>query len=87
MKAKAAPGFWKRYAQLPQNIQRRARKAYQLWRADSRHPSLHFKRVDEVEAIYSARVSDDYRALGILEEDVMTWFWIGSHTEYDQMLK
>lgn len=25
-----------------------------------------------------------YRALGILEENTVTWFWIGGHDEYER---
>lgn len=87
MNSRTTPGFWKRYAQLPHSLRQRARKVYQLWSVDPNHPSLRFKRVDEVEPIYSARVSGGYRVLGILKGDTMTWYWIGSHAEYDQMLK
>jgi len=51
------------------------------------HPSLRFKRVDDEEPIYSARVSDDYRVLGVLEKDTMIWYWIGNHAEYERLLK
>jgi len=27
-----------------------------------------------------------YRAVGLLEDDEITWFWIGSHAEYDRLL-
>ena len=37
--------------------------------------------------VYSARVSRDYRVLGILRGETITWFWIGPHTEYELMLK
>ncbi len=87
MKAKATPGFWRQYARLPRNVRRRARKAYQLWQANPQHPSLHFKRVDETEPIYSVRVGGGYRVLGVLEENTMVWFWIGSHADYDRRLK
>lgn len=87
MKARATPKFWKLYAQLPETIQRRARKVYQLWRANPHHPSLHFKRVDNEEPIYSVRVGEDYRVLGYLKGDTVVWFWIGDHDEYDRLLK
>jgi len=61
--------------------------AYQLWKADPDHPSLHFKRVDEEEPIYSAPVTEDYRVLGLLEEDTVIWYWIGRHEEYERLLK
>lgn len=87
MKSRATPKFWKLYARLPPDVQRRARKAYQMWKENPRHPSLHFKRVDDEEPIYSARVSDDHRVPGVLEGDTMIWYWIGSHDEYERLLK
>ncbi|AGY57550.1 hypothetical protein GKIL_1304 [Gloeobacter kilaueensis JS1] len=35
----------------------------------------------------SARIGLNYRALGLLEEDHIYWFWIGSHAEYDELLQ
>jgi hypothetical protein len=31
-------------------------------------------------------VTLSYRALGLLEKDEITWFWIGTHTDYDRLL-
>ena len=87
MKSQATRKFWKFYARLHRNVQRRARKAYQMWKVNSHHPSLHFKRVDDEEPIYSVRVSDDYRVLGFLEGDTIIWYWIGNHDEYARLLK
>lgn len=28
-----------------------------------------------------------HRAVGVLEGDAVTWFWIGTHSEYDALLK
>jgi hypothetical protein len=49
------------------------------------HPSLHFKHLDPVRGIWSVRVGIGYRALGIREADKITWFWIGSHSDYDKL--
>jgi hypothetical protein len=49
-----------------------------------KHPSLQLKPVG---ALWSARVTDNYRALAIREENVFTWFWIGLHDEYVRILK
>lgn len=87
MKSQATAKFWKLYARLPRQMQRRTREAYELWRDNPAHPSFHFKRVDDEEPIYSVRISDDYRVLGLLEGDTVVWFWIGSHTEYERLLK
>ena len=72
---------------LSRNVQQQARKAYQMWKVNPYHPSLRFKRVDDKESIYSARVSNDYRALGFLEGDMVLWYWIGNHDEYERLLK
>jgi hypothetical protein len=87
MKSRATLKFWKCYERLPRRVQQRARMAYQLWMANPDHPSLHFKRVDEEEPIYSARVTEDYRVLGLLEGDTVIWYWIGRHDEYERLLK
>jgi len=36
--------------------------------------------------IYSVRIDRDWRAVGILKEGAMVWFWIGSHSEYEKLL-
>nr|MDZ8211398.1 hypothetical protein [Nostoc sp. ChiSLP03a] len=59
-----------------------ARKAYWLWAENPFHPSLHFKCINTQEGIWSVRVTRGYRALEVLEEDTVTWFWIGSHDNY-----
>ncbi|MCK5507016.1 MAG: hypothetical protein KAI50_00660 [Desulfobacterales bacterium] len=87
MKSQATPKFWKFYMRLSRNVQQQARKAYQVWKVNPYHPSLRFKRVDDKESIYSARVSNDYRALGFLEGDMVLWYWIGNHDEYERLLK
>ncbi len=86
MKSRATPRFWAAYRALPPEIQDLARKAYRLFRENPRHPSLQFKRVHHVERLYAARVTLGYRALGLLEDDQILWFWIGSHAEYDRLL-
>jgi hypothetical protein len=46
-----------------------------------------FKRVHSSEPIYPVRVSQGYRAPGVRDDDLITWFWIGSHADYDRMLR
>jgi len=33
------------------------------------------------------RITRGYRALGILEGDTVTWFWIGSHKDYERFFR
>jgi hypothetical protein len=42
--------------------------------------------VSHRQSIYSARVGLGHRALGLRESDTITWFWIGSHADYDTLL-
>jgi hypothetical protein len=50
------------------------------------HPSLQFKKIHASEPIYSVRITPGYRAVGLLEKGEVTWFWIGSHADYDRLL-
>lgn len=87
MNSQLTEDFVARFAALPDAVKAQARKAYRLWRASPVHPSLHFKRVHAREPIYAARVSLGWRVLGLLEGDTMSWFWIGSHADYDRLLQ
>ena len=78
--------FWDAFDQLPERIKRQAREAYSLFEEDHGHRSLQFKRVSRTRPVYSVRITDDYRALGLMEQDDMYWFWIGPHHEYDLLL-
>ena len=40
-----------------------------------------------VGVFWSVRVTGEFRALAIREENVFTWFWIGKHDEYIRLLK
>ena len=78
--------FLNAYRKLPKEVREQARKAYRLFRDNPQHPSLNFKRVHPSQPIYSARVSRGYRTLGVRSDDVIVWFWIGSHADYDKLL-
>ncbi len=78
--------FRKMFSELPAEVQRQARRAYHIFRQNPNHPSLRFKPVHPTRPIYSARISSDYRAVGILERDEVVWYWIGSHSDYDKLL-
>lgn len=79
--------FWEQYYRLPKHIRERAREAYHRFMADPNYPGLRFKRVDPVEPLYSVRITNAYRAVGMLEGDVILWAFIGTHEEYERFLK
>ncbi|MBX9254482.1 hypothetical protein H1Q63_11080 [Desmonostoc muscorum CCALA 125] len=86
MKSRTTAQFRDLFANLPQQVQQQAREAYQQFKQDPWHPSLRFKQVHPREPIYSARVSKNYRAVGVRNESGIVWFWIGTHTDYDNLL-
>ena len=87
MNSSVTKGFRKQLDALPTDVREQADRAYSLWRSDPYHPSLQFKQVSRREPIYSVRVGIGYRALGLREGDNVNWFWIGSHSQYDDFLK
>jgi hypothetical protein len=44
-------------------------------------------KVHQRDPIYSARMALGYRALGLLDDDEIAWFWIGTHAAYDRLLE
>ena len=87
MTSRTTSSFRKAYSSLPTDVQERAREAFDLFSANPAHPSLQFKQVHATEPIFSARISLHYRALARRADDDWIWFWIGSHADYDQLLK
>ena len=77
--------FWKCYADLPANIQLTADKSYELLKIDPSHPSLHFKKIGN--KYWSVRVGLDHRALGVEIKNGILWFWIGTHAQYDKLIR
>jgi hypothetical protein len=84
MKSLTTPDFWNAYADLPPRVKKQTRKAYQLWKENQFHPSLHFKKVRK--SLWSVRITNNYRALALQKGDDYYWFWIGSHDDYDALL-
>ena len=84
MKHFASPAFWDAYRMLPERVRERADKNFALLKQDPQHTSLHLKRVGRY---WSVRVGLRYRALAVEVDAGLLWFWIGSHSDYDEMLK
>lgn len=79
--------FRRAFDSLPEDIQRRARAAYARWHENPSHPSLQYKKVHDTQPVYSVRIGLGWRALGLLQGEVMIWFWIGPHAEYDRLVE
>ena len=86
MKSRTTAAFRKSFAALPKQVQEQTREAYRQFKENPSYPSLRFKKVHPELPIYSARISNNYRAVGQLDGDTAIWFWVGSHAEYDRLL-
>lgn len=88
MQSKVTQAFWKCYIALPKHIRELAAYNYQTYfKNNPHHPSLQFKQLQGLKDVYSVRVGIGYRALGKYDSttDCITWFWIGSHGDYNKI--
>lgn len=76
--------FWKCFEKLPKSVQRISKGNFQLLKTDSWHPSLHFKRIGN---LWSVRTGINHRALAVKDGEDFLWIWIGTHDEYERMIK
>jgi mRNA-degrading endonuclease RelE of RelBE toxin-antitoxin system len=87
MKSVVTQRFWDDYRRLPKRVREQARQAYRQWQRHPDLPGLRFKLVNARLHIYSVRIDDNYRVLGELTGDTMSWFFIGSHQDYEREIK
>lgn len=80
----ANPAFWNCYNKLAKDIQRLADQKFDLLKTNPHHPSLYLKKTGKY---WSVRVSIKHRALAVEVEGNLIWFWIGTHSEYEELLK
>jgi hypothetical protein len=60
VKSHALASFWRCYDELPEHVQRLARKNFELFKANPRHPSLGFQKKG---GVYTVEVGRSYRAI------------------------
>lgn len=87
MKSQTTRRFWQLYKALPKDVREQANAAYELWRNDPRHNSLHFKKVENSIPLDSVRAGLGYRAVGKREGHTIKWFWDGGHVEFERLLR
>jgi hypothetical protein len=81
---RAAGRFRRCYRKLPARVRGRADKTFALLRENPRHPSLRFK---ETGAFWSVRIDITHRALAVADGKDFIWVWVGSHDEYDRLIR
>lgn len=79
--------FRKAFVLLPVSVKKNAKDSFVRFQENPYHPGLRFKRIHSKRPIYSVRISDNYRAVGVMENTEIIWFWIGGHADYDEILK
>jgi hypothetical protein len=85
MKSSTMPDFWEWYGALPQKVRDTACKTYQLWQANPKRGSLHWKPL--APGLWSVRVGLQYRARARVRGDTAYWFWIGTHNDFDKIIR
>jgi hypothetical protein len=87
LKNRRTRSFREDFDRLPKSVQRKARDSFRRFQENPNHRGLAFKQIFADESIFSVRIGIHYRALARRRGDVLNWFWIGSHAEYDQLLQ
>jgi len=76
--------FWRCFESLPKPVQVVSKKNFELLKVNPSHPSLHFKKVGK---FWSVRAGMNYRALATEDGADFIWVCIGTHDEYQRLLK
>jgi len=76
--------FWEYFEMLPASIQKIAKDNFKRLKNNPWHPSLHFKKVGK---FWSVRIGLAHRALAVEDGDDYIWVWIGTHDEYERLIK
>ena len=87
MNSYTSPEFWEFYEELPEEIQILADKAYNFWCENPNLPGLQFKKLRGMEGWYLVRINENWRSVGYMHEYGITWVWIGSHADYNNLVK
>jgi hypothetical protein len=76
--------FRKCFANLPEDVKKISKKNFELLKTNPLHPSLHFKKVGKY---WSVRIGTAHRALAVEDGEDFIWVWIGTHSQYERMIK
>jgi len=83
--SKVRPSFWRAYGQLSPLVKARAKTTWQIFEKNPDHPSLRFKKLQGSNQLWSVRINEQYRAVGVRSGDVIEWIWIGTHNDFDNL--
>ena len=78
--------FKKLYEKLPEFVKENAKKSYKSWLKNPYNSQIKFENI--YKNYWSASIGYSYRAIGkMIESDTVLWFWIGSHEDYNHLIK
>jgi hypothetical protein len=69
---------------LPPGNSKNSRQEFRIIKGRSALSVAAFKQIGK---LWSVRVGKQYRALGLDKKDAIVWFWIGTHADYDKLIK
>jgi len=81
---KLSSHFWACFKGLTAPVQEASKRNLELLRTNPLHPSLHFKKLG---VFWSMRVGIYHRALAVEDGGDFVWVWIGTHNDYEQVIK
>ena len=87
MNSRTTKSFRDALRALSSEARKQAREAYEPFEDNPFSPGLNFEEVNAQKHIWSARITRNIRALGIRDRDEITWYWIGTHREYEKRKK
>ena len=44
-----------------------------------------FKKLQAHDNLWSVRINEQYRAVGVRSGDTIEWIWVGTHNEFDNL--
>lgn len=81
--------FRERYEKLPERIQNLAVLAFREFKKSPESSILHNHPLDDTRRghhrknSFSVWVNQAYRAIYVIEDNTVVWYWIGSHSDYN----
>lgn len=89
MKSKRTKEFKELFSRLPVAVQELAAAVYKVFASDPRALSLHSHSLKDTArgrhrtGSISIRINQQYRAIYVIDGDVVVWYWCGSHNDYE----
>lgn len=88
MQSKRTKVFKELYDELPDEIKTNAKKQYELFKKNPKHPSLRTKVIGSTKKdkikVFEVSVGMGYRATYFIDQNRCVWFWIGAHDSFDK---